>query len=174
MRVHMLVLLAAVLLGACADPVDVSSGPAQSEDSTPGASEVPDAEADGAAGGGTVSVNDGDLGPILVDAQGRTLYLLTGDEQGASTCYDDCATNWPPLTAPVEPGEGADGALLGEVARDDGTAQATYNDWPLYYFAADAKAGDVKGQGVGGVWFVLDASGRPVKPAASEEAAGEY
>ena len=170
MRVHMLVMLVPVLVVACADPPAVSSGAAQSEISTPAASE---AQTDSAAGG-NVGVKDSDLGPILVDAEGRTLYLLTGDEQGASTCYEDCATNWPPLEAPVEPGEDADAALLGQAERDDGTAQATYNDWPLYYFAADAKAGDVKGQGIGGVWFVLDASGRPVKQEASEEAAGEY
>jgi predicted lipoprotein with Yx(FWY)xxD motif len=51
--------------------------------------------------------------------------------------------------------EGADGALLGTIIRDDGTVQVTYNDLPLYYFANDAKPGDTVGQNVGGVWFVV-------------------
>ncbi|MSV89685.1 MAG: hypothetical protein F2754_07915 [Actinobacteria bacterium] len=41
----------------------------------------------------------------------------------------------------------------------DGKVQATIDGSPLYYFAADAAAGDTKGQNVGGVWFVVDATG---------------
>jgi predicted lipoprotein with Yx(FWY)xxD motif len=119
---------------------------------------IPDME----AAGDTVSVASSDLGDILVDGSGNTLYLFVPDDQGASTCYDDCEANWPPLVADVAAGEGADGALLGTVARDDGSAQVTYNGWPLYYFVNDAAPGDVNGQGINEVWYVVSGAGEAV------------
>ena len=53
--------------------------------------------------------------------------------------------------------------LLGTITRADGTVQSTYNGWPLYYFSGDSAAGDVNGQGVNDVWWVLDATGTPVQ-----------
>ena len=47
--------------------------------------------------------------------------------------------------------------------RADGSTQATYNGWPLYYWKGDTNAGDVSGQNVSGVWFVLDHDGNPIK-----------
>jgi predicted lipoprotein with Yx(FWY)xxD motif len=103
-----------------------------------------------------VSEND-DLGAFLTDAGGKTLYLFTPDTTaGESTCYDQCAENWPPL-APAEGmtlPEGVPGELT-TVERTDGSQQVAYNGIPLYYFASDAAAGDTNGQGVGGVWFVV-------------------
>ena len=98
-------------------------------------------------GEATVSVSETtDFGPILVDGEGMSLYLFTNDTQnsGASTCYDDCAVEWPPLTTDGDAaaGEGADASLLGTITRDDGSTQVTYNGWPLYYFHEDAAAGD--------------------------------
>ena len=165
-RLAYLLLAAVLLTGACGSPAAVSDGtsaPAATADAT-----------EPAAAAAGVQVADSDLGMILVDGAGRTLYLLTGDKQGASTCYDECEKNWPPLAGPAEAGEGADAALLGQAEREDGTLQATYNDWPLYYFAADAQAGDVNGQGVGGVWYVLGAAGEPVKEAGGDEGARDY
>ena len=106
-----------------------------------------------AAGEQTIAVVDTDLGPIVVDAEGRTLYVFLPDDQGASTCYDDCAANWAALTVEGDPvgGDGVDAALLGTTEREDGTVQVTYGRWPLYRFAGDAAAGDVNGQGVGDV-----------------------
>lgn len=100
---------------------------------------------------------DEGLGAILTDAEGMTLYLFTNDTTaGESACYDQCAENWPPL----EPAEGM--ALpagvpgeLGTIERTDGSQQVTYNDIPLYYYVADQAAGDVNGEDVGGVWFVV-------------------
>jgi predicted lipoprotein with Yx(FWY)xxD motif len=101
------------------------------------------------------------LGSFLTDANGMTLYLYTNDTPGTATCYDACATNWPPLLisgAPVA-GTGVDAAMLGTITRTDGTTQVTYNSWPLYYYARDAKAGDTNGEGVGGIWFVITPEG---------------
>lgn len=101
--------------------------------------------------------NDPKLGAILTDGEGKTLYLFTEDSTaGESACDSDCAANWPPL-APAEGmalPEGVPGTL-GTIDRGDGTQQVTYNDIPLYSFTEDDEAGDVYGEGVGGVWFVV-------------------
>jgi predicted lipoprotein with Yx(FWY)xxD motif len=122
------------------------------------------AETTGApAAGQTVAVATTDLGNILVDGSGNTLYLFLPDDQGASTCYDACESNWPPLVGDVSAGDGVDGALLGTAARDDGSAQVTYNGWPLYYFANDAAPGDVNGEGINEVWYVVSGAGEAVE-----------
>ena len=118
-----------------------------------------------ASAAATVAIASTDLGEILVDGEGRTLYAFLNDEEGEATCYDDCAANWPPLEGPATAGDGVDSALLSTTERDDGTVQAVYGDWPLYYFAGDAAPGDVNGQGVGDVWFVVDATGEPIREA---------
>ncbi len=107
----------------------------------------------------TVQVSDHpELGKILTDGQGMTLYLYTPDEENVSNCYDQCAVNWPPLLVGegVEPaaGEGLTGEL-GVIDRTDGGRQVTYNGMPLYYWIRDSQPGDVTGQGVGNVWFVV-------------------
>ena len=87
------------------------------------------------------------------------------DAGGAPTCYDDCATTWPPLVADGAPtvGEGLDDALFASATRDDGTEQVTVDGWPLYFFAADAAPGDTNGQGVGGVWYVVGPDGAAIE-----------
>ena len=104
-----------------------------------------------------------ELGQFLTDAAGNTLYLFTKDEPGKSNCYDDCAANWPIFYADegVSLPEGAAGEL-GEITRDDGTEQTTYNGWPLYYWVGDTAPGDTNGQGVSEVWYVVDATGKAV------------
>ena len=100
---------------------------------------------------------DPQLGTFLTDAQGMTLYLFTKDVPGISNCYDQCATNWPPLLTqgnPVLP-DGLPG-VVGTTVRKDGSVQATYNGWPLYYWINDHNPGDTTGQNVGGVWFVVN------------------
>jgi predicted lipoprotein with Yx(FWY)xxD motif len=109
--------------------------------------------------------NNMDLGSILVDSKGMTLYLFTKDTPNTSNCYEKCATAWPPLLTEGSPiaGEGIDAALLGTTNRTDGTVQVTYGGWPLYYYVKDLKAGEVTGQNVGEVWFVLSADGKMVE-----------
>lgn len=104
-----------------------------------------------------------DFGDVLVGPDDLTLYMFDPDEQGESTCYDDCADNWPPLIDddPVA-GDGVDAALT-TFEREDGEVQVASNGWPLYYWVADEEPGDVDGQGVNDVWWVLDASGEPIR-----------
>jgi predicted lipoprotein with Yx(FWY)xxD motif len=118
----------------------------------------------------TVDLGKNDkLGSFLVDDKGMTLYLFTKDTPNTSTCYNGCATAWPPLLTTVNPvaGKGVEASKLGTTKRTDGTVQITYNGWPLYYYAKDKAAGDVVGQEVGGVWYVVSAAGEKVMAAAS-------
>ena len=100
--------------------------------------------------------SDADLGDILVDPRGMTLYLFTKDQPSVSNCYDACASAWPPLLTASDP-TAADALApgLGTTLRTDGGLQVTYNGMPLYYWANDHKPGDTTGQNVGGVWFVV-------------------
>jgi predicted lipoprotein with Yx(FWY)xxD motif len=172
------VLAAGLLVGlaACGGD-DAGSGTATPEEPPPAqdtsvTEETPepmtDTETGMATGGATeVMVAETSLGEVLVDGEGMTLYMFDPDEQGESTCYEDCATAWPPLVGEGEPalGEGLDEAMVGSVERTDGTMQVTYNDWPLYYWQNDAAAGDVTGQAVNDVWWVLGADGEPIRTA---------
>lgn len=147
---------ALVLFAACAQDEDPSL---TEPDQTTEATEAPAAD-------GTVAVTDNDeLGEILTDADGRTLYVFLNDEGGESTCADACAQTWPPLAADGEPtaGEGVDAELLGTTERDDGDMQVTYNDRPLYHYATDEAPGDTNGQGVGDRWYVVGPDGEPIE-----------
>jgi predicted lipoprotein with Yx(FWY)xxD motif len=114
------------------------------------------------------------LGSFLVDDKGMSLYLFLKDTPNTSNCYDQCATNWPPLLTTGSPaaGEGADASKLGTTQRTDGTLQVTYNGWPLYYYFKDAKAGDLTGQEVGDVWYVISPAGEKVEAASTGSGAG--
>lgn len=106
-----------------------------------------------------IGTADTDLGTVLVDAEGFTLYVFTDDTGGESSCYDDCAATWPAVPGDTAIGSDLDAGIFGTTARTDGTEQLTVNDQPLYRFAPDASPGDTTGQAVGGVWFVVGADG---------------
>lgn len=112
-----------------------------------------------AVGSVTVAVASSDLGDILVDGDGRTLYVFDNDTEGQSACTGGCLDAWPPLAGTPTAGDGVDESLLSTITRDDGTTQATIGGSPLYYFASDTGPGDTNGQGVGDVWWVVDPSG---------------
>lgn len=107
-----------------------------------------------------------DIGFVLADAEGLTLYLLLDDPPGTSTCVDACAQAWPPLIVEGEltVGSGLDPDQFGVIVRPDGTRQAAVKDRPLYRFAGDSEPGDTAGQGLNGIWFASDWVGNPVQP----------
>ena len=109
--------------------------------------------------------NTPQLGSFLVDGSGMTLYLFTKDSPGTSTCYDKCATAWPPLltSGAATAGSGVDANMFGTTSRTDGSVQVTYNGWPLYYYEKDKQPGDTTGQGVGSVWYVITPSGNAMQ-----------
>lgn len=118
-----------------------------------------------------VDTSQSSLGEILVDSEGYSLYLFTNDNPGESTCYGNCAANWPPLitAGDILSGGNVDPELLGTTAREDGTLQVTYDGWPLYYYAVDEAPGNVNGQGVGGVWYVVSPTGEAVTAAGGDD-----
>ncbi|MER9185043.1 hypothetical protein, partial [Mesorhizobium sp. M0767] len=91
---------------------------------------------------------------IYTDASGMTLYTYDKDEAGKSNCYDKCAANWPPLKADANAKAEGEWTI---VDRTDGTRMWAYEGKPLYTFIKDKKAGDVTGEGVGGVWHIAKA-----------------
>lgn len=115
----------------------------------------------------TVSVAaTSEYGKILVDGEGRTLYLFEPDQNATSTCYGRCAEYWPPLTTKGSPqaGSGAVEKFLGTTERRNGTTQVTYRGHPLYYYISDRQPGDVYGQlrDEFGAWYVLSPNGKKI------------
>jgi predicted lipoprotein with Yx(FWY)xxD motif len=109
----------------------------------------------------------GDLGTIIVDGSGRTVYAFTTDPLNDPTCYDVCADTWLPVLAKGNPsgGIGIDAAAAGSTPRRDGANQATYKGHPLYHYAGDKDDRDAAGQGLGlfgGEWHVLTKDGQPL------------
>jgi predicted lipoprotein with Yx(FWY)xxD motif len=110
------------------------------------------------------------LGTILVDSQGRTLYMFVPDKQKKVTCTGACAAVWPPLKlakgAKAVAKGSAKKALLGHDTDPAGGSVVTYHGWPLYTYVADTSAGKASGQALnlnGGLWYVLSPSGKVIK-----------
>jgi predicted lipoprotein with Yx(FWY)xxD motif len=119
------------------------------------------------SGGASVALANSNLGKILVDGKGRTLYLFEADKGTASACDGACATAWPPLSTADQPipGSGVSASKLGTAERSDGTTGVTYNGHPLYTFAGDASPGQATGQGsdaFGAEWYVVSAAGNAI------------
>jgi predicted lipoprotein with Yx(FWY)xxD motif len=117
--------------------------------------------------GALVKVGSSNLGRVLVDAHGKTLYIWAHDKGSRSTCYGNCAGYWPPLLTRGTPvaASGAKAMLLGTSRRSDGRTQVTYAGHPLYYFVKDTKAGQTTGEGLtgfGGRWDPISATGAAV------------
>ncbi|KJY42975.1 lipoprotein [Streptomyces sp. NRRL B-1568] len=117
----------------------------------------------GAAGGKLAVRQTADLGQVVTDEKGFTLYRFDKDtaKPPASHCDGDCAKAWPPVPADnASASAGIDASALGTVARADGTKQLTLGGWPVYRYAKDTAPGDTKGQGVGGTWNALAPDGK--------------
>ena len=130
-------------------------------------------------GSGTISTAATDLGDILVDDKGMTLYLFEKDTSGTNTCDAACASAWPPLavTGSPTPGGGVDETKLATVSRPDGSLQVTYNGHPLYLFSGDTKPGDTSGeatQAFGAEWYAVSGSGDPVEKKSAGGGYGGY
>src|SRR3954447_23338546 len=125
----------------------------------------------------TVGVANENLGNILVDAQGHTLYLFRSDSGTKSACTGACAIDWPPLRATGKPrlGGGVTASIVATSARSDGKPQVTYNGHPLYLFSGDQKPGDTNGEGVnafGGLWYALSSAGDQIVGSAPNSGTG--
>lgn len=99
--------------------------------------------------------SDATFGNILTNSEGFTLYFFAPDSNGESNCSGGCIDAWPVFNASeLTLDNGLDEGDFGSITRGDGAIQTTYKGWPLYLFGNDANAGDVNGDGSGGVWFV--------------------
>ncbi|MEU1756540.1 hypothetical protein AB0K20_03760 [Micromonospora matsumotoense] len=103
------------------------------------------------------------MGKVVVDQEGFILYRFDkdSDDPPSSNCVDKCAQVWPPALTDGNPQlQGVSDDKVGTVTRQDGTRQITIGGWPVYRYIGDKKAGQWKGQGVGGTWFVVDPNGK--------------
>ena len=131
LRPLFLILGLVALLAACSTPAATTApsvaapsvAPSEAPSEAP-ASEAPASEAPSAAADATIALATNALGEIIVDAEGKTVYAFTPDTAGESTCYDDCAAQWPPLlatdAAAISAGAGLDATKLTTVDRTDG------------------------------------------------------
>jgi predicted lipoprotein with Yx(FWY)xxD motif len=109
------------------------------------------------------------FGMVLAASNGHTVYRYTVDSKGVNRCSSNATCNkfWPALLvkAGVKPtgGSGASASLVGTIKAAHGMAQVTYAGFPLYYFAGDKAAGQTKGQGFEGKWYVVNTKGALVK-----------
>lgn len=153
----------ALTVAACGDNNNNDSS------STPPASSPKTASGESA----TVSAaTTSSLGKVLVNSQGRTVYLFAPDTPTKSACTGACATAWPPVRATGKPtvGSGLSASEVGTIPRSDGKPQVTYNGHPLYLFQGDKDAGQTNGQGLnafGGGWFALSTAGTQVSGGAA-------
>lgn len=168
--------LAVLALAACGSSSSSSSTAtstpaATSTTSTPTTSTTPTTTTAPAASGPKISTATiAHLGTVLVNAQGRTLYLFLPDNDKKVTCVGGCASVWPPAMlaggqTPVAAGF-VKQSLLGSDPDSAGGRVITYAGWPLYTYVADSAPGTATGQAItlnGGLWYVISPTGKVIK-----------
>ena len=147
-------LAACLLLAACGS----SSSNTKSTQAVQPAAHTTSASSD------TVKTASTSLGMVLVDANGMTLYHLSGEPGGKFICTGSgCTGIWHPLTITAGSTPAGEVGSLGTVERPEGTTQVTYKGAPLYTFAQDHQTGETNGEGFKdvGTWtaVVTGASG---------------
>jgi predicted lipoprotein with Yx(FWY)xxD motif len=120
------------------------------------------------ASGGVLGVAKTSLGSVLVDSRGMTVYVLTADAPGQSTCSALCLDKWPLVSAPAGDVTSVPGvsALLGVTKATSGASMLTAGGSPLYTYSGDSAPGDTHGEGIeayGGKWYAVSPSGVAVK-----------
>ena len=116
-----------------------------------------------------LKVAESTAGTIVVDGKGMSVYYYTKDikDSGTSACTGGCLAAWPPVLAAADSPtvDGVTGTV-GTIDTPDGKKQLTINGMPLYYYAKDLAPGDILGQGVGSVWYLVAPSGEMITAAA--------
>jgi predicted lipoprotein with Yx(FWY)xxD motif len=110
-----------------------------------------------------VGYNMPNVGGVVADSGGFTLYRFDKDKAkpATSNCVGACVGKWLPVLAGTgRPAlRGIDAKLVGTMRRADGGMQLTLAGWPLYRYTGDTKPGAWKGQGAGGAWWVVTPTG---------------
>jgi predicted lipoprotein with Yx(FWY)xxD motif len=163
--------------GSSSNSTTSSSAPAPSSSSGGGSTSS-------SGGGSSATISTATikgLGTVLVNSQGRTLYIFKPDNAKKVTCTGSCAAVWPPVK--VSGGKpSASGAVKASMLSSDpnpsGGQVATYNGWPLYTYVTDTGAGSARGQALnlnGGLWYVIGPDGQPItKSAPSQTGSSGY
>ena len=155
-------LVAAATLTACGGGSDEetpeAAGDATSAEESPAESPAEEMSTD-------LATAETTLGTIVVDGNGMTAYYFLKDvkDSGTSACSGDCLTAWPPITTESDTPtvEGVTGEV-GTITGTDGSTQITIDGRPIYTFAQDTAPGDVNGQGVNDVWYVIAPDGSEI------------
>jgi len=106
------------------------------------------------------------LGKIVVNGKGMSAYFFDLDKakSGISACTGECSANWPAiLSSTTEPHVSGIKGVIGSISLKSGGRQVTINGRPIYTFAFDKAAGEIKGQGAQGIWYVISPSGTEIK-----------
>ena len=155
-------LVAAATLTACGGGSDEetpeAAGDATSAEESPAESPAEEMSTD-------LATAETTLGTIVVDGNGMTAYYFLKDVKvsGTSACSGDSLTAWPPITSESDTPtvEGVTGEV-GTSTGTDGSTQITSDGRPIYTFAQDTAPGDVNGQGVNDVWYVIAPDGSEI------------
>lgn len=129
-----------------------------------GAPASPD-DSNAVTGDAGLRTTETDLGTIVVDGDGMTLYQFDSDEQGSgtSTCEGQCARNWPAVPGGEDTEVDGITGQVDTITGTNGEPQLTLNGWPMYYYVADENPGDTNGQGVNDIWWVVTPGGEPIR-----------
>jgi predicted lipoprotein with Yx(FWY)xxD motif len=157
-----------IAVAACGGSSSSSAAPASGTNASAGGG----AGGYGYGGGGgsssasavTLKTASSPLGSILVDQDGKTLYLFEADSKNKSNCSGGCLNLWPPIMANGKATAGS-GVSAGMIGAATGSSQVTYAGHPLYWFSGDTKAGDTNGEGLddfGGEWYAISPAGTAV------------
>jgi predicted lipoprotein with Yx(FWY)xxD motif len=112
-------------------------------------------------GPATVKTAQTGIGTVLVDGDGKTLYIFANDQGATSAVPANVLQAWPPLAitgAPIA-GDGVDASKLKLAQQPDGQNWVTYDGHLLYRFTGDASAGQTNGHKLGNVWYALTPTG---------------
>ncbi len=109
--------------------------------------------------------NDANLGNILTDKEGRTLYYFANDATASNNCTGGCEPIWPVFNvdnlSSEKLGTGLELSDFTTITTGSDKKQVTYKGRPLYYYAplvngvnVKEEAGKTGGENIGGIWFV--------------------
>ena len=163
--------IALVVLAGCANDNDDAGAPADANNgtlATPAADQILNAPGTAAGSNPILVATAGGPAPYLANSAGSALYFVEGDTDG-SKCVAPCTEAWPPfLVSDTTPTAGPElePGMLGSITRADGAVQVTYNQHPLYRYAADTGAGRTAGNDVQdkwGHWHLVSPAGDAVQ-----------
>lgn len=157
----------AAALTACGGSAGTTTTSSAPSSSTP-SSAAPTSAALASPAAAELKTGASTAGKIVVDGKGMSVYFFTKDvkDSGTSACAGACVAMWPAVTttSAAPSVEGVTGTI-GTITTADGKKQLTINGLPVYYFANDKAPGDILGQGVNNVWYLVSPAGEMLKGA---------